>query len=63
MAENIIPNEYDEVVYLTDPTQPNFESAAPLATPQQVADWYLRASREEVGLAGNMMEGDARALA
>lgn len=61
MVDNVIRNDYGEVVYLTNPTQPMFESAVPLATPQQVADWYLRAMRDEAGLAGNMMEGDAAA--
>ncbi len=63
MADNVIRNEYGEVVYMTNPTQPMLESAVPLATPQQVADWYLRSIREEVGLAGNMIEGDAGAMA
>ncbi len=58
MANDTIRNEYGEVVYLTNPTQPKIESAVLLTTPQQVADWYLRAMRGEAGLAGNLMEDD-----
>ncbi len=58
MADNIIRNEYDEVVYMTNPTQPMMESAVNLSTPQQVADWYLRSMRGEAGLGGNLMESD-----
>ncbi len=58
MAGTVIKNEYGEVVFMQDPTPPSFESAGALATPQQVADHYLRGMRGEMGLAGTTLESD-----
>ena len=58
MADSVIRNEYGEVVYFQQPPAPALESAAPLATPQQVADWYLRSMRGELGLSGTRLVDD-----
>ncbi|WP_272003026.1 hypothetical protein [Roseovarius sp. ZX-A-9] len=58
MTDTIIKNEYGEVVYLRNPKPPGYESAAPMATPQQVAEYYLRGMRGEIGLAGTALTAD-----
>lgn len=58
MTDTIIKNEYGEVVFLRNPTPPELESAVPLATPQQVAEYYLRGMRGEIGLAGTALAGE-----
>ncbi|MEZ5716234.1 MAG: hypothetical protein R3D85_14415 [Paracoccaceae bacterium] len=58
MTDTVIKNEYGEVVFLKNPTPPQLESAAPMATPQQVAEFYLRGMRGEMGLAGTALAGD-----
>ncbi|HMQ91894.1 MAG TPA: hypothetical protein PKA33_02775 [Amaricoccus sp.] len=58
MTDSVIRNEYGEVVYFQHPAPPALESAAPLATPQQVAEWYLRSMRGELGLSGTRLADD-----
>lgn len=59
MTDTIIKNEYGEVVFLRNPTTSALESAAPLVTPQQVAEHYLRGMRGEIGLAGTGLAGES----
>lgn len=58
MTQDILRNEYGEVVYLKDPTATGLESASPMVTPQQVAEFYLRGLRGELGLVGTQMASD-----
>lgn len=59
MADSVIRNEYGEVVYVQRPAPPPVAMISPLATPQQVADFYLRSMREEFGLEGSRVADEA----
>lgn len=59
MADSPIRNEYGETVYVQKPDAPRLESAVPFATPQQVADWFLRTNRAVLGLERSSLAGDA----
>ncbi len=58
MTDTIIKNEYGEVVYLQNPTPPGLESAGAMATPQQVAEFFLRGMRVEIGLGNTSLTGE-----
>ncbi len=57
MSDTIIKNEYGEIVFLRNPTPSGLESAAPMVTPQQVAEFYLQGMRGEMGLASTAIAG------
>ncbi|MDO8884519.1 MAG: hypothetical protein Q7V11_16370, partial [Pseudotabrizicola sp.] len=58
MNDTVLRNEYGEVVYMQNPISPGFESAAPLVTPQQVAEFTLRNIRGELGLADTTLASE-----
>ncbi|MFC9918695.1 hypothetical protein [Agromyces binzhouensis] len=57
MADSVVRNEYGEVVFVQRPATPETQALAPHATAQQVADHYLRAMPEEIGLADARVAG------